>query len=205
MFNLLNKTKFGSLKRKGNIDFIIAGLGNPGPKYEFTRHNAGFLTIDYIAKNLGVSIERLKYKSLIVDTYIDEHRVILIKPQTFMNLSGTAVEEITSFYKIPPEKVIVIYDDISLEPGKLRIRRKGSAGGHNGIKSIIESIVSDNFPRIKLGVGAPTHGYDLASWVTSEFSKSDFEKLSIASDNAYKALKLMISGKTDEAMNKFNS
>lgn len=205
MFNLLNKPKADYLKVKGNIDFIIAGLGNPGPKYEFTRHNAGFLTIDYIAKNLGVSLDRLKFNSLIADTYIDEHRVILIKPQTFMNLSGLAIEEISSFYKIPPEKIIVIYDDISLDPGKLRIRCKGSSGGHNGMKSIIESIGSDNFPRIKLGIGTPSYGYDLISWVTSPFSKGDIEKLSIASDNAYKALKLMICGKTYEAMNKFNS
>lgn len=187
-------------------DYLIVGLGNPGKKYEFTRHNAGFLFADLFADKHNFKIDRLKFKSLIADTRINGKRCLFIKPQTFMNLSGEAVRDAAEFYKIPPEKIIVIFDDISLEPGKMRIRRKGSAGGHNGIKNIIYHMKSEDFPRIKIGVGAKPHpDYDLADWVTSPFSKDELKKLRTACDNACDALELMIDGKIDEAMGKFNS
>lgn len=187
-------------------DYLIVGLGNPGKKYEFTRHNAGFLFADLFADKHNFKIDRLKFKSLIADTRINGKRCLFIKPQTFMNLSGEAVRDAAEFYKIPPEKIIVIFDDISLEPGKMRIRRKGSAGGHNGIKNIIYHMNSEDFPRIKIGVGAKPHpDYDLADWVTSPFSKDELKKLRTACDNACDALELMIDGKIDEAMGKFNS
>ena len=136
------------------------GLGNPGPKYEYTRHNAGFLTINTLAQKLGVQIDRMKFKSLCADAMMGGKRVLLMKPQTFMNNSGEAVREAMNFYKIPPENILVIFDDISLPVGKLRIRPKGSAGGHNGIKSIIQHSGSENFPRVKVGVGAkPNPGW----------------------------------------------
>lgn len=187
-------------------DYLIVGLGNPGKKYEFTRHNAGFLFADLFADKHNFKIDRLKFKSLIADARINGKRCLFIKPQTFMNLSGEAVRDAAEFYKIPPEKIIVIFDDISLEPGKMRIRRKGSAGGHNGIKNIIYHMNSEDFPRIKIGVGAKPHpDYDLADWVTSPFSKDELKKLRTACDNACDALELMIDGKIDEAMGKFNS
>lgn len=187
-------------------DYLIVGLGNPGKKYEFTRHNAGFLFIDLFADKHNFKIDRLKFKSLVTDAKIGGKRCLFIKPQTFMNLSGEAVRDAAEFYKIPPEKIIVIFDDISLEPGKMRIRRKGSAGGHNGIKNIIYHMKSEDFPRIKIGVGAKPHpDYDLADWVTSSFGKSELKQLRDACDNACDALELMIDGKIDDAMGKFNS
>lgn len=197
------KDKFAST---GAFDCMIVGLGNPGKKYEFTKHNAGFLCIDLFAQNLGVKIDRLKFKSLIADVKINGKRCLLMKPQTFMNLSGEAVRDAAEFYKIPPERIIVIFDDISLEPGKLRIRRKGSDGGHNGIKSIIYQLQSDNFPRIKLGIGKKPHpDFDLADWVLEPFSKDALKNLRAACSNACAAVELMIDGKIDEAMSKYNS
>ncbi len=197
------KDKFSS---SGAFDYMIVGLGNPGKKYEFTKHNAGFLCIDLFAQELGEKIDRLKFKALIADVKINGKRCLLMKPQTFMNLSGDAVRDAAEFYKIPPEKIIVIFDDISLEPGKLRIRRKGSDGGHNGIKSIIYQLQSDNFPRIKLGIGKKPHpDFDLADWVLEPFTKDALKELRSACDNAGKAVKLMIDGKIDEAMSNFNS
>ncbi|MDO4380103.1 MAG: aminoacyl-tRNA hydrolase [Clostridia bacterium] len=199
----LKKEKFSS---NGTFDYMIVGLGNPGKKYEFTKHNAGFLCIDLFAQNLGVKIDRLKFKALIADVRIGGKRCLLMKPQTFMNLSGEAVREAAEFYKIPPEKIIVIFDDISLEPGRLRIRRKGSDGGHNGIKSIIFQLQSDAFPRIKLGIGKKPHpDFDLADWVLEPFSKDALTALRSACENAGEAVKLMIYGKTDEAMSRYNS
>ncbi|MCM1364551.1 MAG: aminoacyl-tRNA hydrolase [Faecalibacterium sp.] len=196
-----NKTDTAS-----TYDWLIVGLGNPGKKYEFTRHNAGFLFIDLFADKHGFKIDRLKFKSLITDARIGSHRCLFVKPQTFMNLSGEAVRDAAEFYKIPPERIIVIFDDISLEPGKMRIRRKGSAGGHNGIKNIIYHMKSEDFPRIKIGVGAKPHpDYDLADWVTSNFGKDELKQLRAACDNACDALELMLDGKIDEAMGKFNS
>lgn len=202
MFDRLNK----SGKTVGTPEFLVVGLGNPDKKYTLTRHNSGFLCVDELAEKHGFKINKLKFKALIADTVINSHRVIVTKPQTYMNLSGEAVREAVNFYKIPPENVIVIFDDISLDVGKLRIKRKGSDGGHNGIKSIVSCISSNNFPRIKLGVGKKPHpDYDLAAWVLSEFKKDEAKPLKEAIDNACDALLLMLDGKIDEAMNKFNS
>ncbi len=189
----------------GSPEFMVVGLGNPGRDYEFTRHNAGFLTLDHIAVEENVEIKKLKYKALISDTVISGHRCLLVKPQTFMNNSGEAVREISQFYKIPPEKIIVIFDDISLPCGKLRIRRKGTDGGHNGIKSIIYHLNSDNFPRIKIGVGAKPHpDYNLADWVLSTFKKDEMEELKKAIAKATEVLPYMLDDEIDKAMNKAN-
>ncbi len=189
----------------GSPEFMVVGLGNPGRDYEFTRHNAGFLTLDHIAVEENTEIKKLKYKALIGDTVISGHRCLLVKPQTFMNNSGEAVREISQFYKIPPEKIIVIFDDISLPCGKLRIRRKGTDGGHNGIKSIIYHLNSDNFPRIKVGVGAKPHpDYNLADWVLSTFKKDEMEELKKAIAKATEVLPYMLDGEIDKAMNKAN-
>lgn len=189
----------------GSPEFMVVGLGNPGKDYEMTRHNAGFLTIDHISVEENVEIKKLKYKALIGDTVINGHRCLLVKPQTFMNNSGEAVREISQFYKIPPEKIIVIFDDISLPCGKLRIRRKGTDGGHNGIKSIIYHLNSDNFPRIKIGVGAKPHpDYNLADWVLSTFKKDELEELKKAIAKATEVLPFMLDGEIDKAMNKAN-
>ena len=185
---------------------IIGGLGNPGIQYEGTRHNAGFITIEALEKKLGFSCDRHKFKAKVGNTVIGGKSCLVMKPETFMNLSGDAVSEAMDFYKIPLENVIVIFDDISLDVGQMRIRRKGSAGGHNGIKSIIAQCDGENFPRIKLGVGKkPNPAYDLAKWVLSKFSEEDRKKLDDAAEKACVALELMVQGKTDEAMNKFNA
>lgn len=204
MFNKFRKqTNTGAT---GTHEFLIVGLGNPGNKYTLTRHNAGFLCLDMLAEKLSFRIDRLKYKSLMADVNINGHRCIVMKPQTFMNNSGEAVRECASFYKIPPEKVIVIYDDISLDVGKLRIRRKGTDGGHNGIKSIIYHLNSDQFPRIKVGCGKKPHpDYDLADWVLSEFKKDEQKELLPALENACKALELLLDNNTEKAMNLYNS
>ena len=195
----------GGAAATGEPEFMIVGLGNPGREYEYTRHNTGFLALDRLALENDVQIKKLKFKSLIGDTVIAGHRCLLVKPQTFMNNSGEAVGEIARFYKIKPENIIVIFDDISLDCGKLRVRRKGSDGGHNGIKSIIYHLNSDNFPRIKIGVGAKPHpDYDLAAWVLSTFSKDDMEKLKTAISKACEVLPLILDGDIDSAMNKAN-
>lgn len=190
----------------GAVEYIIVGLGNPGTEYENTRHNIGFMTIDTLCEKYKVSCKKLKFKSLTCDVMIAGKRCLVMKPSTYMNKSGEAVTEAMSFYKIPPERTIIVFDDISLEPGKMRIRRKGSDGGHNGIKNIIYLSGADTFPRIKMGVGAKPHpDYNLADWVLGRFKKEDGEKLERCFDNAVTALELMVDGKTDQAMNKFNS
>ena len=197
--------KKSSFSPAGSPEFLIVGLGNPGEKYEYTRHNAGFLTLDRLCVEENFKINKIKFKSLMGDVMLGSHRCLVIKPQTFMNNSGEAVREATAFYKIPPERIIVIFDDISLPCGKLRIRRKGTDGGHNGIKSIIYHLNSDMFPRIKIGVGSKPHpDYDLADWVLSTFSKDEMPLLQDAVSSACEALRLITDGKTDEAMNKFN-
>lgn len=190
----------------GPIDFIIVGLGNPGKQYENTRHNVGFTALDHIAKTYNCAINKLKYKSLYGTCRIDGHGVLLMKPQTYMNNSGEAVIQAMSFYKIPPERVLVLFDDISLEPGKLRIRRKGSDGGQKGMRSIIQLSGKDTFPRIKIGIGAkPNPQWELADWVLSRFTKSEAEQMEKAAEAAGKAAALIISGETDKAMNLYNS
>ena len=196
MFKIFNKSK---------VDFVVVGLGNPGNKYENTRHNVGFLAIDHIAAEKNISSKKIKHNSEIFEATIAEKHVLLVKPLTYMNLSGDAVEEIVSYYKIPIENVIVISDDISLATGKLRIRRKGSDGGHNGLKDIIFKTGSDEFPRIKIGIGSKPNNWDLSNWVLSKFSESDREKIDLAIKNVCQALDLLITGKINDAMNKFNS
>ena len=189
-----------------SYEYMIVGLGNPGKKYEFTRHNAGFLFVDILCDKYNFSVNRLKFKALIGDVKINSHRCLVMKPQTMMNLSGDAVKEAADFYKIPPEKIIVVFDDISLDVGKMRIRRSGSAGGHNGIKSIISRLSSDNFPRIKIGVGAKPHpDYDLADWVLSQFTKEEGKLLRTAVDGACDAVSLMVDGDIEGAMSRHNS
>lgn len=187
------------------ISHLIVGLGNPGKDYAFTRHNAGFLTLDYLSDILKVNINRSKFKALVTEATIGDKRVLLMQPQTFMNNSGEAVIEAVNFYKIKPENVIVIFDDISLPVGKMRIRKNGSAGGHNGIKSIIAHLGTQDFPRIKIGVGEKPHKeVDLADWVLSKFPQDEQKVLFEKFGDATEAVKLMVAGKTDEAMNKFN-
>lgn len=187
------------------ITHIIAGLGNPGAEYASTRHNAGFIAIDYIADKCGVKINRLKFKALVEEANVGGVRVLLMKPQTFMNLSGEAIGQAAAFYKIPPENVLILHDEISFDPGIIRIRRKGSAGGHNGLKSIISHLSSDAFPRIKIGVGQkPSPESDLVSWVLGKFPEGDMKKLCEKLEDIHSATALIISGKIDEAMNKYS-
>ena len=191
---------------QGPVEFIVAGLGNPGQEYENTRHNAGFVTIDRFAEKHNVQINRLKYKALCGECTAGGKRVLLMKPQTFMNNSGQSVTQAMSFYKIPPERVIILLDDISLEPGRLRIRRKGSDGGQNGLKNIIYLSGKDTFPRVKIGIGAkPNPGWDLAKWVLSRFTPDEQKLLQEAADKACIALELIIGGDIDRAMNLYNS
>jgi len=190
----------------GPPEFLIVGLGNPGKKYELTRHNAGFLFADLLADKSNVKISKIQFKSVTAVVELGGHRCLLMKPQTFMNNSGEAVKQAAAFYKIPPEKIIVVFDDISLPCGKMRIRRKGSAGGHNGIKSIIYLMNSDNFPRVKLGVGEKPHpDYELADWVLSNFKKDELPLLKEAAENACSAVELIVKGDIDRAMSNFNS
>ncbi len=199
---------FGKKKEAGGstYEYLIVGLGNPGAKYETTRHNAGFLCVTMLEDKYNFKAKKLKFHALIGDTYIGTHRCIVMKPQTMMNNSGEAIKECAAFYKIPPENIVVIFDDISLEPGRIRIRRKGSAGGHNGIKSIIAHLGSENFPRIKLGVGAkPSQDSDLADWVLGNFPKADVPKMRDAIGKACDALPLILDGDIDGAMSKYNS
>lgn len=197
---------FKKEKSGGSPEYLIVGLGNPGEKYELTRHNVGFLFIDRLADRMNGSVKKLKFKSLYGDCMVGGVRCLLCKPQTFMNLSGEAVREIAAFYKIPPEKIIVAFDDVSLNTGSLRIRNKGSDGGHNGIKSIVQCLGNSNFPRIKIAIGPKTHpNMDLADFVLGRITKDDEIKLADAIDKAVDAVTLMVQGKTDQAMNKFNS
>lgn len=189
----------------GPIDYIVVGLGNPDRKYENTRHNVGFMTLDYIADKTDTKISRIKFKSTVGEGTISGHRVLFMKPSTYMNNSGEAVAEAMKFYKIPPENVIVLLDDINLDVGKMRIRTKGSDGGQKGMRSIIYLSGSDMFPRIKIGVGKKPHpDYDLASWVLSKFTNNELKDLETIAENSLKAVELIIDGKTDRAMNLFN-
>ena len=189
----------------GKPEYIIAGLGNPGKEYEYSRHNTGFLCLDVLCNTYHFKTDRLKYNALTALAEIEGHVCLVMRPQTYMNNSGLAIRQACDFYKIPPEKVIVIYDDISLPTGVLRIRKKGSAGGHNGIKSIIWHLNSDEFPRLKIGVGAKEDpDEDLREHVLGRFSKADLEIIRQTSERAVAAVGLMVQDKTDEAMNKYN-
>ena len=185
--------------------YIIVGLGNPGKEYAHTRHNVGFETIDILADRMGIEIEEKKHKGLCGKGILAGQKVILLKPQTYMNLSGDSVGEMTQFYKIPLEHIIVINDDISLDVGRIRVRPKGSAGGHNGLKSIIYRLNSDTFPRVKMGVGAPKHeDYDLADFVLGRFTKEEIPVMEDAIVKAEKAVAEIIKNGVQSAMNKYN-
>lgn len=182
---------------------LIVGLGNPGREYEKTRHNVGFVAIDYLAKQLGIKMSKIKFKALCGEGYIGNEKCVLLKPQTFMNLSGESVRDAAEFYKIAPEDIIVIYDDINLEPGKVRIRPSGSAGGHNGMKNIIYLLNSDNFPRIRFGVGAPQ--YALTDHVLGHFNDEDGISVTNAIKKIEEILSVIIKMDINEAMSRFNN
>lgn len=205
VFEKLEQEKAKKSAVSGNIEWLIVGLGNPGKQYENTRHNAGFITLDLYAAKHGLKIDRMKFKALVGETVIADKRVLLVKPQTFMNLSGEAVREAASFYKIPPERTLVIFDDISLDVGRLRVRAKGSAGGQNGVKSIIYQLNSDQFPRVKVGIGGKPHpDYDLADWVLSGFSESEHNAMTDAAQRAMQAAEEIIRNGVPSAAQKFN-
>jgi PTH1 family peptidyl-tRNA hydrolase len=203
--DLFRQISSGGAKSTGKPEYIVAGLGNPGREYEETRHNAGFLAIDYVAEKLGVKINRAKYNALCAEVRIGEKNVLLMKPQTYMNLSGTSICEAAAFYKIPTANILVLCDDITQDPGKLRIRKSGSAGGHNGLKNIIQYGGSDKFPRIRIGVGAkPTPEYDLADWVTGKFSAEDKKAIGARFADVEKAIPIILSGDIERAMCLYN-
>ncbi len=188
-----------------SIEYLVVGLGNPDRKYENTRHNAGFIMLDYIAVKCGVRVNRVKFKSTVGEARLGSHRVLLMKPSTYMNNSGQAVVEAMNFYKIPAENVVVLLDDINLDVGKMRIRQKGSDGGQNGMKNIIYLSGSDRFPRVKIGIGSkPNPNYDLAAWVLSKFTKDEFKQLETIAENTYDAVSLIVDGKIQQAMNNYN-
>lgn len=190
---------------KNTVDYIVAGLGNPGEKYSETRHNVGFMLLDYILKNTNEKL-RIKHDSLCARITFAGKKLLIMKPQTFMNDSGRAISNAADYYKVPPERIVVVFDDISLEPGQMRIRRNGSAGGHNGIKSIIEYLGSAEFPRIKIGVGAKPHpDYDLADWVLSKIPHSERDKIEKLFPDISDALSLIANDRINDAMNKYNS
>lgn len=186
--------------------YLVVGLGNPGKQYDMTRHNIGFHTIDYIADKYNARLTKLKFKAVYGEATISGERVYLVKPQTYMNLSGDSVAEMAQFYKVPVENIIVINDDISLDVGRIRVRGKGSAGGHNGLKSIIYRMNSDAFPRVKMGVGAPKHeDYDLADFVLGRFTKEEIPVMEDAIKKAETAVAEIIKNGIQSAMNKCNS
>ncbi len=192
-------------KSTGGVTWLAVFLGNPGPRYEGTRHNAGFMTADALAKDKGLRIDRARFRALTAVCELGGEKVLLMKPQTYMNLSGEAVQQAVRFYKIPPEHVLVVSDEVSLPIGKLRVRQKGSAGGHNGLKSIIACLGTEDFPRIRLGVGAPPHpDYDMADWVLASFKHQDAADMAAAARRAAQAVESYITDGPDRTMNKFN-
>ncbi len=192
-------------KADGPIDYIVVGLGNPGIKYEKTRHNAGFMAVKALADKLGVKVDRARFKGYCATAETDGVRLLLLMPQTFMNLSGESVREAMNFYKIPPERTIVMFDDISLPVGSIRVRRKGSDGGQRGMQNIIQLCGSDAFPRVKLGIGGKPHpDYDLAAWVLSKFTNDEYTAMCDAAERGANAACLIAQNKIDEAMNRFS-
>ena len=189
----------------GGADWLVVFLGNPGPKFAGTRHNVGFMAAEKCEKATGASIRRARFKALTDTVRVGEASVLLMKPQTYMNLSGDAVGPAARFYHIPPERVIVVSDDVSLPLGKLRVRTKGSAGGHNGLKSIIAALGTEGFPRVKVGVGAPPHpDYDMADWVLSTFKNQDAADMDAAVSRAWDAVESYIRFGPEKTMDKFN-
>ena len=188
---------------KLNEPFLIAGLGTPGKKYVDTRHNVGFEMLDVLAMANGIKVSKIKFKALVGEGKIGGKNVVLAKPQTYMNLSGESIREIAAYYKIPPHKIIIIYDDISINTGRIRIRHKGSAGGHNGMKNIIYQLKTDEFPRLRIGVGEPDE--DVVSYVLGRFSKTDIETLTEIAKEIPDIIEMMIVSGIETAMNKYNS
>ncbi|MCR5278626.1 MAG: aminoacyl-tRNA hydrolase [Lachnospiraceae bacterium] len=185
--------------------YIIAGLGNPGKDYSGTRHNCGFMVLDKLASEIGTSVQEKKHKGLEGKGVIEGNKVILLKPQTYMNLSGECIREAAEYFKIDPEsELIVVYDDISLEPGSIRVRKNGSAGGHNGMKNIIAELHTDNYTRVRIGIGAKPPRMDLADWVLGHFSSEDLAKVNEAADTAVEAIKVILEHGVEEAMNRYN-
>ncbi len=192
-------------RKQEGVSWLVVFLGNPGPKYAGTRHNVGFMTADFIEKDTGVKINKLKFNALTAVSEIGGEKVLLLKPQTYMNLSGSSVAQAASFYKIPTERILVISDDVSLPVGKLRVRRSGSAGGHNGLRDIIAKCGGDGFPRIKIGVGSPPHpDYDMADWVLGTFKNQDAVDIADAIKKTARAIEELIRNGVDSAMNKYN-
>ena len=193
------------LFQKPACDWILVGLGNPGAQYARTRHNMGFLALDALEKQLGAGKEKSRFQARCTTAVSGGLKLLLVRPQTFMNASGLAVRQAADYYKIPPERILVVCDDISLPTGKLRLRRSGSAGGHNGLKSIIAQLHSDQFPRLKMGVGQKPHpDYDLADWVLGKFSPADAKIMNEAAERACDAIECLLSQGMDKAMSKFN-
>ena len=203
IFDLLKKHAKPDENAGGPPEYIIACLGNPGKKYAQTRHNAGYMAADYIAEKLSVSVNRSKFDSLCGQATVSGKKVLIMKPLTFMNNSGLAVRQAADFYKIPPEKILVIFDDVNIAPGNIRIKRSGTDGGHNGIKSIIYHLSSDSFPRIKIGVGMPEHG-EMIDWVIGRFPEEDREPVFSALGNVCDAMTLIVAGDMETAMAKYN-
>ena len=189
----------------GTFDYLIAGLGNPGREYENTRHNAGFVAADILSDKFNISLNKSKFDSLYGDGTIAGARVLLVKPQTYMNLSGTAVQKLSAFYKIPANKIIVMHDDVSLDVGKIRIRRKGSAGGQKGLANIIQLLGTEEIPRIKIGVGSKPHpDYDMKDWVLGKIPPEQQSDFKLATENTVKAVEEIIARGIDSAMNKYS-
>lgn len=185
--------------------WLIVGLGNPGPEYAKTRHNIGFRCLDILAEKLGCPVDKGKFQGLYGQTTYHGNKVYLLKPLTYMNLSGRSVLQLSAYFQIPPQRIIVLFDDISLEPGRLRVRGNGSAGGHNGIKSIIQELGSQEFPRVKIGVGAKPHpDFDLADWVLSAFSASEEKALAVSLENGAKAVLTILDDGVSAAANAYN-
>ncbi len=203
--DLFKKIATTSSAPAGKPEYLIVGLGNPGKEYENTRHNAGFLAIDHIAEKCGVKINKAKYDALYTEATIGGKTVLLMKPQTFMNASGTSVSAAANFYKIPAEHIIVISDDITQKPGKIRVRKSGSAGGQKGLKSVIEWMATDKIPRIRIGVGEkPTPEYDLADWVLGKFPEEDKKAVTARFDDVKGAAELILAGDFEKAMCLYN-
>ena len=193
------------IKKASNENWLIVGLGNPGKDYERTRHNCGFRAVDLLAGKLGCKIDKGKFQGLYGQAMYNGRKLMLLKPQTYMNLSGRSVLQLSAYFNIPPQRIIVMFDDISLEPGRLRVRADGSAGGHNGIKSIIQEVGSQDFPRVKIGVGAkPNPEFDLANWVLSTFSAQEEKALAVSLNNAADAALSIIDRGVPETANRFN-
>ena len=184
--------------------YVVVGLGNPGKQYDKTRHNVGFDVIDILAEEYGISVSKIKHKALIGEGRVGSEKVLLVKPQTYMNLSGETLIDIYNYYKVDMENIIVIYDDIDLDVGKIRIRKKGSGGTHNGMRSIVKCLGATDFPRVRVGVSRPMPGQDLADFVLSRFRKEEADDLATGLDKAYRAVDCMIRENIDMAMNKYN-